>query len=437
MSDYKTLPILIVDDDEADVFLVRDELESAGFSNIHDTQKGAEALALLGLHEPGTDPGAPDVEPVSYALIVLDVMLPDIDGFEICRRIKQRISPFFPVIMLTGLEDVEDHVSGIEAGADDFISKPFHSEQLIAKIALLLRRSEEAGIQGGNTADIEHLARPYTGQQMGDYTITKLLGWSGASIIYRATHENGDQVVIKLMAEHTAADLELYKRFQREMEIMEQLDHPNLIQIYGHGTYRECPYYIMEYLAGKDLRWAVHDGQVAGATVLTVATGLAEVLGYVHDNHVIHRDIKLDNVYLGPEGEVKLGDFGVALTEDGTRLTQNNTTLGTPFYIAPEQLLGTGITRAVDIYSYGATLYHLITGEPPFTGDNAMAVLHRHVHDAPMPLGEQRPGVPTIWNELIVHSCLAKKAGDRPQHMSEVLEQLAVIAADPALQIAP
>lgn len=434
MTDYKTMPILVVDDDEADVFLVKDELEAAGFKNVHDTQRGSEALALLGLNTASSPQVELDGSDLSFALVVLDVMLPDIDGFEICRQIKQRISPFFPVIMLTGLDAVEDHITGIEAGADDFISKPFQPEQLLAKITLLLRRSQQAAASG-DSATMTHLARPYAGQRVGEYTITKLLGWSGTSLIYRAEHDNGDGFVIKLLAEHTAADQEVHKRFDREMRIMSELNHPNLIRIYDHGTYRDCPFYVMEYLAGKDLRWLIHDGQVPGATILAVATGLAEVLKYVHDNGVVHRDIKLDNVYLGPDQVVKLGDFGIALTSGDTRLTRSNTTLGTPFYIAPEQFLGRKITAAVDIYSYGATLYHLLVGEPPFTGDNAMAVLHRHLHDIPQRPSECRPGVPKVWDELLVDQCLAKEPHDRPADMEIVLDRLAVIAADPAHHI--
>ncbi|MFM1548316.1 MAG: protein kinase domain-containing protein [Lentisphaeria bacterium] len=434
MTDYKTMPILVVDDDEADVFLVKDELEAAGFKNVHDTQRGSEALALLGLNTASSPQVELDGSDLSFALVVLDVMLPDIDGFEICRQIKQRISPFFPVIMLTGLDAVEDHITGIEAGADDFISKPFQPEQLLAKITLLLSRSQQAAASG-DSATMTHLARPYAGQRVGEYTITKLLGWSGTSLIYRAEHENGDGFVIKLLAEHTAADEEVYKRFDREMRIMSELNHPNLIRIYDHGTYRDCPFYVMEYLAGKDLRWLIHDGQVPGATILAVATGLAEVLKYVHDNGVVHRDIKLDNVYLGPDQVVKLGDFGIALTSGDTRLTRSNTTLGTPFYIAPEQFLGRKITAAVDVYSYGATLYHLLVGEPPFTGDNAMAVLHRHLHDIAQRPSECRPGVPKVWDELLVDQCLAKEPHDRPADMEIVLDRLAVIAADPAHHI--
>ena len=435
MTDYKTMPILVVDDDEADVFLVKDELEAAGFKNVHDTQRGSEALALLGLSDTASSPQVElDGSDLSFALVVLDVMLPDIDGFEICRQIKQRISPFFPVIMLTGLDAVEDHITGIEAGADDFISKPFQPEQLLAKITLLLSRSQQAAASG-DSATMTHLARPYAGQRVGEYTITKLLGWSGTSLIYRAEHDNGDGFVIKLLAEHTAADEEVYKRFDREMRIMSELNHPNLIRIYDHGTYRDCPFYVMEYLAGKDLRWLIHDGQVPGATILAVATGLAEVLKYVHDNGVVHRDIKLDNVYLGPDQVVKLGDFGIALTSGDTRLTRSNTTLGTPFYIAPEQFLGRKITAAVDVYSYGATLYHLLVGEPPFTGDNAMAVLHRHLHDIAQRPSECRPGVPKVWDELLVDQCLAKEPHDRPADMEIVLDRLAVIAADPAHHI--
>jgi len=434
MTDYKTMPILVVDDDEADVFLVKDELEAAGFKNVHDTQRGSEALALLGLSDTSSSQADPDAPDTSFALVVLDVMLPDIDGFEICRQIKQRISPFFPVIMLTGLDAVEDHITGIEAGADDFISKPFQPEQLLAKITLLLSRSQQA-VAAGDPAAMTHLARPYVGQRVGEYTITKLLGWSGTSLIYRAEHDNGDGLVIKLLAEHTAADEEVHKRFEREMRIMSELNHPNLIQIYDHGIYRDCPFYVMEYLAGKDLRWLIHEGQVPGATILAVAKGLAEVLKYVHDNAVVHRDIKLDNVYLGPDNVVKLGDFGIALTSGDTRLTRSNTTLGTPFYIAPEQFLGTEITPAVDIYSYGATMYHLLVGEPPFTGDNAMAVLHRHLHDIAQRPSECRRGVPKVWDELLVDQCLAKEPQDRPAHMGVVLDRLAAIAADPAQHI--
>jgi DNA-binding response OmpR family regulator/tRNA A-37 threonylcarbamoyl transferase component Bud32 len=418
------LVILIVDDNRGDRYILREQLTECGFTNVLECAYGKEALRMLGV-KPTDDPSV--AKPID--LVILDVMLPDIDGFEVCRQIKEHVSPYFPVIMLTGLDEVNDHIRGIEAGADDFFSKAaVVSRQLDAKIRLLAHhQSRLESVLGKPLSDLrlgQSHRRPIAGESIGPYRIRRLLGWGGGSIIYLVRDEKDEEYVIKMQARHMAEDWHGLQRFTREMSIMQRLQHPNLIQVFDQGVHNDCPYYVMEYFPSEDLFELVADGRkVDYEIVRQVALSVGDALCYIHENKIIHRDIKPRNIFLGENGVVKLGDFGIAKFGE-SQLTQTNIALGTPTYMSPEQFTERNLTPACDIYSYAAALFHLITGRLPFDGFDTFELFDKHLTQQPPKIRDFRPEVPREWDDLLTTRCMAKKPEDRPASMQDVMYEI-------------
>jgi len=185
----------------------------------------------------------------------------------------------------------------------------------------------------------------------------------------------------------------------------------------------------MEFINGHTLESVLNSRHIIDfQTILDVATGVAKGLECVHNSSIIHRDVKLNNIFLCDDGAVKLGDFGVAMQIGETRITQHGYAVGTPIYMSPEQFDGAGVSFVSDVYSYGATIYHFITGSPPFTADNVSELMYKHLHDTPKPLTTFRSDIPEGWDEFIVNGCLAKLPEDRIQSMSKVVDTITRLA---------
>ena len=418
------LVILIVDDNPGDRYILKEQLSECGFNDVVECAYGKEALQMLGV-KPTDSPIT--LKPID--LVILDVMLPDIDGFAVCRQIKEHVSPYFPVILLTGLDEVNDHIRGIEAGADDFFSKAaVESRQLDAKIRLLTRhQSRIESLLGKPLTELtlgQSHRRPIAGESIGSYRIRRLLGWGGGSIIYLVRDEDENEFVIKMQARHMAEDWHGLQRFTREMAIMQRLKHPNLIRVFDQGVHNDCPYYVMEYFPSEDLFELVADGRkVDYEVVKRVALSVGDALCYIHENKIIHRDIKPRNIFLGQSGVVKLGDFGIAKFGE-SQLTQTNIALGTPTYMSPEQFTERNLTAACDIYSYAAALFHLITGRLPFDGFDTFELFDKHLTQQPPKIREFRPEVPREWDDLLTTRCMAKKPEDRPANMQDLMAEV-------------
>lgn len=410
--------ILVVDDRKGDRLLIREQLREAGYDDICECAYGKKALGMLGL---GGVPVSPAVD-----LVILDVLLPDISGFRVCEQIKQQLSPLFPVIMLTGLYDVSHHVRGIEAGADDFFSKTLYQpDELAAKIKMLLHYCSSQKEHADEQLTLAHIrSRPSPGDRIGDYRIIATLGWGGGTLVYKAREiESERTVVIKLLSRHMMEDWSGLQRFTREMKVMQRLSHVNLISVIDDGIHVDCPYYVMEFFEGQDLFEHINGRPGRYQLVHRIAHQVAHALEYVHDRKIIHRDIKPRNIFLCANGSVKLGDFGIAKFGE-SKLTQTNVALGTPVYMAPEQFTDAPLTRTADIYAYGATLYHLISGQPPFDGLDTYELFDKHLTEKPVDLTRLVPSLPQEWANFVVDRCMAKAVTDRPQSMAEVLDLL-------------
>ena len=326
-------------------------------------------------------------------------------------------------------------LEALRLGADDFLSKPINHEELVARIKILLQRKKLGNHSESRdslpTLEIwdSHEKKTVEMAKVDHYRIEKMISWSASTMIYTVIDDRtGRRFVLKKLLRQVLEFPEVINRFLREIEIMKNIRHPNICQICESGEVKGCPYCIMEYICGDNLEVILNrSSSIQFSIIYKVAYGLAQALTKVHEVGIIHRDIKLNNVYLCNDGMIKLSDFGVAIKIGDTRLTQHGYAIGTPIYMAPEQFDGKRVTHVSDIYSYGAFLYHLITGQPPFTADNVTELVHKHHNELPVPINTFRHGVPQGWNNLVVSRCLAKKPEDRPQSMKEVLSYLSNI----------
>jgi serine/threonine-protein kinase len=273
-------------------------------------------------------------------------------------------------------------------------------------------------------------------QQMlgATYTLDRELGGGGMSRVFIATESAlGRQVVVKVLPPEVAAGVKV-ERFKREIQFLARLTHPHIVPLLAAGGEGGLFYYVMPFIPGESLRTRIIDGgELPVAQVVRTLREVASALAFAHENGIVHRDIKPDNVLLSG-GSAMVTDFGVAKalsvsTSDGdpNSLTSLGIALGTPSYIAPEQATADpAMDHRADLYSLGAMGYEMLTGRPPFTARSPQAMLAAHITEKPVPLIERRPAVPPLLNSLIM-SCLEKAPDRRPQRASDVIDLLDAI----------
>ncbi len=222
-------------------------------------------------------------------------------------------------------------------------------------------------------------------------------------------------------------DQELIRRFVRESRITARLEHPGVPAVYDVGTHDGRPYLVMQRIHGvsvADLVAEHHPLPVAWAA--TIAAQTCSVLAAAHAASLIHRDLKPANLMLDRDGGVKVLDFGLAVGLDQagySQITRSGQTIGTPAYMAPEQIMASMSEPRSDLYALGCTLYHLLPGEAPYTGATIYAVMHQQVDQRPVPVREHRPEVPVDLDRLVL-ALMEKRPDDRPASASEVYQRL-------------
>lgn len=244
-----------------------------------------------------------------------------------------------------------------------------------------------------------------------EYQLVRLLGRGSVGSVWLAKDTNLDiNVAIKfLLAERR--DEQSERRFQNEARALARLRHPNVISVYRFGTIGAQPYLVYEYLSGKpfDALELPFDGRDA----LLLARGLARGLAAAHRRGILHRDIKMSNVFLGNDGSVKLIDFGLAKIAgcQRARLTRPGDLLGTPRYMAPELWRGAPATRQSDVFALGVTLYHLVTGKHPHPAQHLNQLIYQMVYEEVPSLLETHPHVPSSLAHII--DCCLRSAPER------------------------
>jgi len=274
-----------------------------------------------------------------------------------------------------------------------------------------------------------------SGRRLGGYRLLRLLGRGAMADVYLAEQQSlGRHVAVKILRPRTVAQPGAVQRFTQEARAAAALVHGNIVQIHEVACIDGTHLLAEEYVAGPTLRaWLDRRGTLDGRQALSVLGQVGAALERAAGQGIVHRDIKPENLLVAPTGEVKVADFGLArvLTDGvGSDLTQDGTTLGTPLYMSPEQAEGKAVDTRSDLYSLGATLYHLLAGTPPFTGATPIAVAMAHVTQPCPPLAERRGDLPADV-VAIVTRLLAKDPQDRFATPAELLG--AVAAAEHAL----
>jgi len=265
------------------------------------------------------------------------------------------------------------------------------------------------------------------GDQFDQYQIQAHLAQGGMSDIYRAFDVvKRCQVAIKIPDQSMIGDPAQYERFQRELQVINTLQHPAILRGLGSGKYNRIPYLVTEFIDGQSLRTLVENkAPLSPEQVIPLIQKIAEGMAYCHANSVIHRDLKPENILITAEGQPIIMDFGLALTKDAHRVTYSNlsATMGTPDYMAPEQIEGRRGDQRTDLYALGTIFYELLAGNTPFSGDTNMAVMAQHLNGTAPRLDRVNP---SISPELaaIVARCLAREPQDRYADMTAFLDAL-------------
>src|SRR5436853_1821535 len=264
----------------------------------------------------------------------------------------------------------------------------------------------------------------------GRYRLEARIGAGGMSTVYRALDETlQSQVAIKLMHREIATDSDQLERFRREARAVAQLSHPNVVGVIDAGEDEGRPYIVFEYVEGETLKERIRRmGRLPVAEAVAYAIEVARALGVAHARHIVHRDVKPQNVLIDEEGSAKVTDFGIARTLDAEGLTADGRVLGTTDYVSPEQALGQPVTGQSDLYPLGVVLYEMLTGEVPFTGENQVAVAMKHVREQLPDVQAKRPEVSAALAS-VVDTATAKEQENRYADDAELIADLEDVLA--------
>jgi serine/threonine protein kinase len=344
-------------------------------------------------------------------LAILDWQMPGLDGIDVCRRVKRDPNhPFTYVVMLSSRDAQEDIVAGLDAGADDYLTKPIDPTLLKSRIAAAER--------------IVRLVPPkeWATPRIDGYEIKSMLGKGVFATVWEAFHEaTGRTSALKIIRVDLATD-DVFGRFAREIELMEQLSHPHIAGIYDSQIDKTLAYYSMELVSGGTLEAYVQRKKTAPARLIHLIAKVADALDHAHRKGVVHRDLKPSNIMMTDEGEPKLVDFGLARSmfttnrEDSALHSMDGTVIGTPLFMSPEQALGKNqsLDGRADIFGLGIILYVLLLRKNPYNANpcDAWAMIREVAEGQPRPPSELRPGFDADL-EKIMMKAFAHNPDDR------------------------
>ena len=258
------------------------------------------------------------------------------------------------------------------------------------------------------------------------YEIMEPIGSGGLSQNYKARSPDGTFVTLKFPSTELVGDPATYERFLRELKIGQKLSHPAIPRALSINENKTGPCLALEYIEGKSLRKLLLDGApLSLEQSLDFISQLAEVVSYLHSHGVYHRDLKPENIIVDSHGKIHIVDFGIALLQGARRVTWQNLSdaLGTPDYMAPEQIQGKRGDTRTDLYALGIILYEMQTGSVPFHGDNALAVMHQHLTATPPLPRQSNPEIPPNL-EAIIMKAVRKNPKERYQSAGAFLADI-------------
>ena len=283
----------------------------------------------------------------------------------------------------------------------------------------------------GTMANAVHQGGITPGQRFAvRYEVKEVLGVGGMGMVFKAVDsELGEVIAIKtLKQELLSEDANALERFKSEIRLARRISHRNVVRTHDLGEFSGVYFITMEYVEGTTLKELVRRrGRLPIPATLTVAKQLCRALEVAHEQGVIHRDIKPQNMVVEPDGVLKVMDFGIArLAKRQSGMTEQGMVVGTPEYMAPEQLMGEEIDARADIYAAGCVIYECLVGTPPLTAENQFTLVAKLLEETPATPISQNPEVPQVLSDLVMRT-LSKKAGDRPQTALQLHDLLAAI----------
>ncbi|MDH3216647.1 MAG: FlgO family outer membrane protein [Candidatus Krumholzibacteria bacterium] len=262
------------------------------------------------------------------------------------------------------------------------------------------------------------------GKTISRYRILEKLGEGGMGQVYLAEDtELKRKVALKFLSAEYASDADGLARFKREAQMAAALDHPNIITVFEVAQHDDRPYIAMAYIEGESLGGIISAGDLSVEKALGMADQICDGLASAHDAGVVHRDIKPDNVLLESSGRVKILDFGLAKIGGASKITGEVSTFGTIYYMSPEQVRGDDVDSRSDIFSFGALLYEMLTGELPFKGEHSAAIIYSITNEEPKPPSFYNRNIPSELDRVVLKA-LAKDRAHRYQKVSELRRDL-------------
>lgn len=269
-----------------------------------------------------------------------------------------------------------------------------------------------------------------SGTFLGPYEVLRRIGKGGMGSVYEAREPgSGRKVALKVLSPELAQNPDFVARFQREARALEGVHDARLARVFFAGAAEGLPFFAMEYVDGQNLEQVLlASGPLKAERAVPLMRETALGLKAAAERGIIHRDVKPTNLLLDRDGRLRIVDFGLAKAIDSdSRLTVTGAVVGTPYYLSPEQGLGKSVDERSDIYSLGATFYHLLSGKPPFDAESPVSIILRHVNDPPPPLKAVRAAIPEPLARIVMR-CLAKDPGRRYQDWDELVEDLDAVA---------
>ncbi len=266
-------------------------------------------------------------------------------------------------------------------------------------------------------------------KQLGRYEIVRVLGSGAMGIVYEGLDTRlNRRVAIKTIIRNALVDpdqaADYSERFMREAQAVARLNHSNIVGVYDFGEEGDVAYFVMEFVQGNELKQYLDSGvRFSLPKALDLMIKLLDALEFAHSQGIVHRDIKPANIMIDKSGKLKLTDFGVVKFVDSHDGTMAGTMVGTPGYMSPEQILGTGVSPRSDIFAAGVVLYQLLTGQKPFTGDGIFAIQQKIVNEDPLPPSSVDPTLSPVFDQII-SKALAKKPEQRYARANDFAEDL-------------
>ncbi len=257
------------------------------------------------------------------------------------------------------------------------------------------------------------------------YKLEDFIGQGGMSLVYRAIDiRTGHSVAVKILKSEYNSDKEFLERFQREAQAASLMSHHNLVNLLDVGVEGEFRYLVLEYVNGHTLKDVIRQkGRLNYQTAIQITVRILSALQHAHDNGIIHRDIKPQNVLIHSDGHVKVSDFGIARMTGGATIGKGDTVVGSVHYSSPEQVSGGTVEATSDIYSTGVVMYEMLTGRVPFVGDTPVAVAMQHLQDPPPPITDYAPETPPAV-VAVVMKAMEKDPKKRFQSAREMADAL-------------